>query len=116
MSDSGNAVGCFDRYLTSMNSRIGFWYRQSILVVVDIFFDLDAVFCCQLFAIDEPIFHNKFIIFKDRFEKARFRLECLYYHDTVGFGLASTMHSNRTASSLLIGARGSGTLTKTGPP
>lgn len=34
----------------------------------------------------------------------------------VGLGLASTMHSNLTLSSLLIGPNGSGTLTKIGPP
>lgn len=34
----------------------------------------------------------------------------------VGLGFASTMHSTFTVSSLLIGASGSGTLIKTGPP
>lgn len=38
------------------------------------------------------------------------------YQLIVGLGLASTMHSSLTDSSLLIGASGSGTLTKTGPP
>lgn len=38
------------------------------------------------------------------------------YQLTVGFGLASTMHSNLTVSSLLTGPTVSGILTKTGPP
>lgn len=50
--------------------------------------------------------------------KIEFSLKKLkdFYQLTVGLGLASTMHSNLTLSSLLIGPNGSGTLTKTGPP
>ncbi len=39
-----------------MDSGIGLWYDQGVLIVVDILFDLNSVFCGKLFAVDEPMF------------------------------------------------------------
>ena len=58
VSNSGDVICRLYSYLTCMNSRICFRYDQDIFIIINILLNLNAIFCGQFFAINEPKFNK----------------------------------------------------------